>query len=155
MKVFNLSCQNQHTFEGWFRSAQDFETQRDSGLLTCPVCGDSHITKGLSAPRLNVSGALADEQRAKSSAPVANPTSNSPTIEQMQALWYKVAREVIKNTEDVGDKFVEEARKIHYQEAPERAIRGRASPQEREELANEGIDVYSMPLPVSLKEPLQ
>jgi hypothetical protein len=73
----------------------------------------------------------------------------------MQALWYKMARQVIESTEDVGKGFAEEARKIHYKEAPERAIRGQASAQERAELAEEGIDVYALPLPASVKEPLQ
>ena len=78
-----------------------------------------------------------------------------PNIEQMQALWYRVAQEVIRNTEDVGSSFAEEARKIHYREAPERGIRGQATPDEAAQLADEGIELFAMALPESMKNPLQ
>jgi hypothetical protein len=192
MIVFNLSCQQNHAFEGWFRSSSDFDDQQQQGLLSCPVCGNDAIVKKLSAPHLNVSasresrgltargGPAKDESQrmiesqqrevlaaadqtvsaAKASAQGASKQDlanrvKGPSIEQMQALWYRMAREVIANTEDVGEKFVEEARKIHYRETPERAIRGKASRQEVQELSEEGIDIYSMPIPESLKEPLQ
>jgi hypothetical protein len=187
MIVFNLSCEHQHSFEGWFRSANDFETQQERGLVSCPVCGSAKVTRGLSAPRLNVSASRLSRSNqvlaipspgheASQTAPRASGSTTSgspampsssdtstpnptqlpgPTIEQMQALWYKMARQVIESTEDVGKGFAEEARKIHYKEAPERAIRGQASAQERAELAEEGIDVYALPLPASVKEPLQ
>jgi hypothetical protein len=182
MIVFNLCCQQDHRFEGWFRSASDFDDQQQRGLLACPVCGSDVITKKLSAPRLNVSasresrglsvkGGSANQQGDVSQTADSNASSNEvakqnrqdkpastvsgPSIEQMQELWYRMAREVIANTEDVGDKFVEEARKIHYRETPERAIRGKASREEVQELSEEGIDIYAMPIPESLKEPLQ
>ncbi len=143
MIVFNLTCQHQHSFEGWFRSAEDFESQHKQGLVVCPICGDAEITRGLSAPRLNV--AASRQSRSET----------GPTIEQMQSLWYKTAREVLRSTEDVGERFAEEARKIHYKESPDRAIRGKATAEERAELREEGIDVYALPIPDSLKEPLQ
>jgi hypothetical protein len=192
MIVFNLCCQQNHSFEGWFRSSGDFDDQQQRGLLSCPVCGSDSIVKKLSAPRLNVSasresrgltvkgGPVKDEpqrmveskQRETHSGSSLHESANQaitqngskqdlanqikgPSIEQMQALWYRMAREVIANTEDVGEKFVEEARKIHYRETPERAIRGKASREEVQELSEEGIDIYTMPIPESLKEPLQ
>lgn len=166
MKVFNLSCAHDHRFEGWFQSAADYDDQHTRGLLICPSCGDANVRKLLSAPRLNLSGASAtpnlapekitENEASKAAAPalkVAQPAH--PNIEQMQALWYKVAQEVIRNTEDVGTNFAEEARKIHYREAPERGIRGQATPDEAAQLADEGIELFSMPLPESLKNPLQ
>ncbi len=175
MKVFNLSCANDHAFEGWFRSADDFVSQQSQDQIACPMCGDITVRKLLSAPRLNL-GAHAvqtkrtgdDKQGANNSVvetishdgasgvkPVTAPASNHPSIEQMQALWYRMAAQVLRNTEDVGDNFVEEARKIHYQEAPERAIRGNASAQEAAELKDEGIDLFAIVIPAALKEPLQ
>ncbi len=156
MIVFNLGCGQSHLFEGWFSSAQDFDSQKDKGYLSCPMCGDLSITKRLSAPRLNLAKGKAPEvQLTKTDEMTAPIASQHPTIEQMQSLWYKVASQVLRDTVDVGDRFAEEARKIHYNEAPARGIRGQVSQDEREQLADEGIDVYSMPIPNGLKEPLQ
>lgn len=73
----------------------------------------------------------------------------------LQALYLKAVRHVVDNTEDVGERFVEEVRSIHHGDAPERAIRGQATPEERAELAEEGIDILTMPLPEAMKGPLQ
>ena len=165
MKVFNLSCANDHRFEGWFQSSADYDDQRARGQLLCPNCGDADVRKLLSAPRLNLSGASAapnfvhESQPAEPAKP-ATPASKvvqpaHPNIEQMQALWYRVAQEVVRNTEDVGSNFAEEARKIHYREAPERGIRGQATADEAAQLADEGIELFAMTLPESMKNPLQ
>ena len=170
MKVFDLSCLKNHRFEGWFQSAADYDDQHARGLLICPNCADANIRKLLSAPRLNLSGgtgavAIASEvvsgaqpQERAGNAPAlpsAAKTNSHPNIEQMQALWYRVAEEIVRNTEDVGADFAEQARKIHYREAPERAIRGRATPEQAAQLVDEGIELFSMPLPESMKNPLQ
>jgi hypothetical protein len=156
MIVFNLGCSHSHSFEGWFASAAEFEVQRSKGYLSCPVCGDQKIAKGLSAPRLNLSQAKPLAHNQELSAPQQDaPTIRHPSIEQMQALWYRMAHQVILSTEDVGTQFAEEARKIHYDEAPARGIRGQVSSDEKLALADEGIEIFSLPLPDSLKEPLQ
>ena len=165
MKVFNLSCAKEHRFEGWFQSAADYDDQHARGLLVCPNCGDADVRKLLSAPRLNLSGAsatpnLVQESQPNETAKAAMPASKviqsaHPNIEQMQALWYRVAQEVVRNTEDVGSNFAEEARKIHYREAPERGIRGQATADEAAQLADEGIELLAMTLPESMKNPLQ
>jgi hypothetical protein len=142
MKVFNLACEHDHPFEGWFASAEDYDDQLGRGLLECPVCASRQVRKMLSAPRLNLSSA--------DSAPAV-----APTPEAAQAMMLRLARHLIKNTEDVGERFAEEARRIHYKEAPERGIRGQASAEEARELAQEGIDVLALPMPALLKEPLQ
>ena len=113
--------------------------------MQCPVCGSTSVTKALSAPRLNL-GAQAPPQR---------QTAVMPTAEQMQALLLKMAREIVASTEDVGERFAEEARRIHYNEAPERGIRGVTSKEEAESLEEEGIKVMPMPFARLLKDPLQ
>lgn len=143
MKVYNLRCQHAHAFEGWFSSEQDFHSQSQAGLLVCPVCGDNSVARTPSAPRVQIS-------RGK-------PGQTAPAIAQQASLaevWREVVRAVIENTEDVGTAFAEEARRIHYREAPERAIRGTATKQERTALAEEGIDVVALPALPSLADTL-
>ena len=175
MKVLDLQCQHAHSFEGWFGSEGDFQSQLARGLVECPMCGDATITKKLSAPRLNLSGSrevVVAQEAAESVAarPVStNVSGQEPAKEaakdevvqamlqapQFQAAYLHMARKIMANTEDVGTQFAEEARKIHYGEAKERGIRGQASHDERMELLDEGIDVMPLPLPKALKEPLQ
>ena len=153
LKVFNLGCDQQHCFEGWFSSGEDFDSQKQHGLLTCPVCGSSSVDKLPSAPYIggNAAADIAPTQ-ANSTAPVA---AAMPTPAQMQAMFLRMAREVAASTEDVGERFAEEARRIHYKEAPERGIRGVASKDEAEALADEGITVVPLPFGNLLKDPLQ
>jgi hypothetical protein len=145
IKVFNLCCGNGHSFEGWFASAEDFETQHERSLLQCPVCASADVRRTPSAPYVS-SGAHAVEGR--------QPTV-MPSAEQLQAMFLKMAREIVAHTEDVGERFAEEARRIHYREAPERGIRGVASRAEAQELTDEGITVMPLPFGPVLKEPLQ
>ena len=145
MKVLSLRCANGHGFEGWFGSDDDYMDQNGRGLIECPICVDKVITRMPSAPRLNLSGA-------KDSPPAAVPAPAQP---DMQAMWLQAVRQVLHNTEDVGTRFPEEARRIHYGETPQRGIRGQASPDERAALAEEGIEVMALPLPAALKGPLQ
>lgn len=158
MKVLDLQCAHQHTFEGWFGSEDDFQSQLARGLVECPLCGSSEIVKKLSAPRLNL-GALQVSAKTdvapvaeSSSALAAEAVSPSP---EAQSAWMKMVRHVIANTEDVGSQFAEEARKIHYGERKERNIRGEATAEETEALLDEGIDVLPLPIPAALKRPLQ
>jgi hypothetical protein len=163
MKVFNLRCHHDHRFEGWFGSEDDYRTQLEGGLLVCPLCADSSIERLPSAPRLNVSRARApvEEQPAAASAPPATPSSSmglparQPQDMTLQSLWMQAVRHVIANTDDVGERFAEEARRIHYGEADERPIRGQATRDEAEALREEGIEVMPLPVPPALKGPLQ
>ena len=154
MKVLNLRCDLGHGFEGWFASEDDFLAQSAQGLVACPMCGDGQITRLPSAPRLNLSGArapAADAAPAVSStssslaAPAAAGPAGAPSP-AMQALWLKAVQQVLRNTEDVGERFPEEARRIHYGETAQRGIRGQASADERAALADEGIEVMPLPL---------
>jgi hypothetical protein len=150
MKVFNLACEHDHRFEGWFGSAGDFDTQLANGLLECPMCASRGIRKMPAAPRLNLANT---PERSRPAEMAEQP--QQPTPQQVQAMMVRMARHLIENTEDVGNRFAEEARKIHYREAPERGIRGVATRDEARELSDEGIEVVSFPLPALTKEPLQ
>ncbi|MDA7417232.1 DUF1178 family protein [Xenophilus arseniciresistens] len=152
MKVLNLRCTHGHAFEGWFGSEDDFESQRQRALVECPLCGDKDIVKGLSAPRLNLGAGRDKAQKAPAAAaPVAaHAAPHSPAGRWMQAM-----REVLARTEDVGERFAEEARRMHYGETAERGIRGQATPEQAEALLDEGIAVMPLVLPDALKEPLQ
>ena len=161
MKVLDLQCSHEHVFEGWFASEDEFQSQLTRGLVSCPVCADVVITKKLSAPRLNLSRSRSAEAtihsdfvHAPKNLPAVQEVSNMAPAE-LQAAMLKLVRHVVANTEDVGHKFSEEARKIHYGEAEHRNIRGHATPQETEELMEEGIQVMPLPLPEFIKETLQ
>lgn len=157
MKVFNLCCEHNHHFEGWFSSARDFDEQIEKKLLQCPICDSIAVRRLPSAPRLNLSasGKPSDNGDASSPAGEKRQPVMAPTAQQVQALWMQMARHIEANTEDVGERFAEEARAIHYNEAPERGIRGAATAQEAQELADEGIDVMTFPMPVTPKGSLQ
>jgi len=151
MKVLDLQCAHAHSFEGWFGSEDDFASQLARGLVTCPMCGDSSITKKLSAPRLNLGHAKAPS----SEQPRQDVVATNDTHSALQAAWLGMARRILANTDDVGEQFAEEARKIHYGEVPHRGIRGKASQAESEALADEGIEVMQLALPEALKGPVQ
>ena len=152
MKVLDLQCGRQHTFEGWFGSEEDFQSQLARSLVECPVCGDTGILKRLSAPRLNFGAGKAPVGEVPSSGAVAAPVAADTA---QQAAYMKAVRHILANTEDVGEQFAEEARKIHYGEADERNIRGQASAEETAELLEEGISVMPLAIPKALKGSLQ
>ena len=150
MKVLDLECLHHHVFEGWFGSEDDFASQLQRGLVTCPMCGEASVTKKLSAPRLNL-GSSRQEAEPKNDVVVAG----DPSTLALQAAWLEMARRVVAQTEDVGERFSEEARRIHYGEVEQRGIRGQATPGEAEALRDEGIEVMALALPASLKGPVQ
>lgn len=150
MKVLNLQCAHQHGFEGWFASEDEFQSQLARGLVECPMCGDTGIIKMLTAPRLN----LGASNPAKAEEPARHEVM-SPSDRSVQAAWLKMVREVMSNTEDVGEKFAEEARRMHYGEVEERNIRGQATREETEALLEEGVPVLPLPVPKALKGTVQ
>lgn len=210
MRVFDLRCEHDHRFEGWFASSDAYEDQLKRDLVACPMCASTVVTRVPSAPHLNLSTARevvpssitsgnvpstrtepgatmapgearsdrgddrdrsGEKIRDKNAREVSQAQSSgrdtrladasrqmtpeAKTAERLQAQWLNMIREVVRNTENVGDAFAEEARKMHYREAPERAIRGVASPDQVAELADEGIDVVAMPMPDAIKGSLQ
>ena len=159
MLVLNLACDAGHAFEGWFASSTDFESQQQRHLLSCPLCNSVDVRKMPSAPRLNLSSAPepAPTPAAEAAAPAPSrlPEGVPAMAVELQKQVMKAVRTMIANTEDVGDRFANEARRIHYGETEQRGIRGRATPQEARELADEGIDIVALPVPDALKDPLQ
>lgn len=143
MKVYNLSCDHHHRFEGWFSSEDDFIAQSAASAIACPVCGRHAVERMPSAPRLNLSSSRAE------------PTDPQAAIQAIQAKVLELVRRVVASTEDVGERFAEEARRIHYNETKERAIRGVATLHEYEALTEEGIDVMPLPVSTVAKEKLQ
>jgi len=140
MIVFNLACSNDHRFEGWFTSAVDFEQQQKSVLLNCPVCGAREITKAMHAPHVSIGSGSSKHGRL----PAKTALQQCTNVDGEAAQLFDY---IIANTEDVGEAFPEEVRKIHYREAPERKIRGHASSEEVGELRDEGIEVMVLPVP--------
>jgi hypothetical protein len=155
MKVLDLRCANGHGFEGWFASDDDYMDQNGRGLIECPLCADRVISRMPSAPRLNLSGARAPQSPTPPApnGPAANATKPQPA--DLQAAWLSAVRQLMARTEDVGQRFAEEARRIHYGEAEQRGIRGQATAEEREALREEGIETLTLPVPRALEGPLQ
>ena len=176
MKVLNLQCAHQHSFEGWFASEDDFQSQLSRDLIECPMCESTHIEKMPSAPRLNFGAhrSRADPSKSTSDAGPASDTdtpirdshpppstdialAQAPTEGDIsgQADFLKALRHLVANTEDVGRRFADEARRMHYGDIETRSIRGQASPREAVELLEEGIEVMPLPMPAALKKTLQ
>ena len=133
MIVYDLICAQQHRFEGWFASAYDFVRQREGTLIRCPLCDDAAIER---RPSANV-------QVGHAAAPAED--KKEVTVAGGDGHVLKLMRRLIAEAENVGRAFPEEARKIHYDEAPKRGIRGQATHEEAEELRDEGIDFMSLP----------
>ncbi len=181
MKVLDLQCSNLHSFEGWFGSEAEFQSQLASGLVNCPLCGASQVVKKLSAPRLNLSGATvpngqAHHDQGGSATMPSHDHAQSPAMvkqtadanglpthlpgglasnPELQALFVRAVREIIRQTEDVGDQFADQARRMHHGEQEAKAIRGQATPADTLALLEEGIDVMPLPHLPGLKETLQ
>ena len=131
---FSLSCANDHAFDGWFRNGEDFEAQKKRGLVSCPVCRSAEVEKALMAPAVStgrkrdrIALALGEEQR--------------KALAKLKAM----AEEAKKNADYVGDRFAEEARKIHFGEVEPRGIYGEATAEEARGLLEDGVDFVPLP----------
>jgi hypothetical protein len=177
MKVLNLRCSAEHRFEGWFGSQADYLAQIEKNLVACPLCGDTQVQRLPSAPHVVTShtraASIAHESAGAHQAPslrgadgVVEPHPSESSSRQtahalqvdpqaVQAAWMQAVQHVIKHTDDVGPRFAEEARRMHYGEVEERPIRGQATPVEARSLREEGIDVASLPMPAAMKGPVQ
>ena len=147
MKVLDLCCSREHRFEGWYSSEEDYATQSAGGLLACPICEDTTVRRLPSAPYLSRARAVGEQGGAAA--------AGEPAVREAQAAWMRKMRQLIDATEDVGDRFASEARRIHYGDSEERGIRGEATLDEASALREEGIEILSLPMPSALKEPLQ
>jgi hypothetical protein len=132
---FTLVCEHEHSFEGWFRNSEDFETQNRRGLISCPECGSAKVDKALMAPSVSTG-------RKREQMVLAMNEQQKQAMAQLKALSEKMR----ENADYVGDKFAEEARKIHFGETDPRGIYGEATPDEAKGLAEDGVEF--MPIPV-------
>lgn len=157
MIVFDLTCNTAgHKFEGWFASSEDYEHQRNSGMLLCPVCGDTAIEKAVMAPAV---GAKSNQLRlaAPSMQPSAEPDktvvsmsagNDNPRLQELMQALAAAQAEVLKNSEWVGNGFADKARAMHYGEEDAKPIHGQVAPQEARSLIEEGIEVAPLLFPV-------
>lgn len=161
MKVYNLACPLDHRFEGWFASEEDCLAQQDKGMLACPVCDSAVISRMPSAPHIGKSSSTeltipkAESENVSGGVLALTGNDHSNLEAQVQAAFLKGMRELMGRSEDVGDAFADEARKIHYKESPERSIRGQTTFDEAESLREEGIEVLTMPVIPAQKNTLQ
>lgn len=148
MIIYDLSCDNNHRFEGWFRSADDFDSQLERRLVRCPQC-DSATTRRIPSA-VAIGGHHQPNEQNNAVAPALTTggatTALMPVGEQLASAYRQLVQAIVNGSEDVGASFAEEARKIHYNEAPERPIRGQVSADECDALRDEGIDILHIPV---------
>ena len=150
---YSLICDQKHDFESWFQNSAAYDKQDKRGLVTCPICGSTKVEKAIMAPRLVRSAAKIEVPETPVSAPVPAPSETpapvaiiSPQEREFRSKLKELRDHLVKNAENVGRKFPEEARKMHYGEIDHRSIYGEASPQEAKELHEEGIEFHPLPV---------
>ncbi|MBL8642731.1 MAG: DUF1178 family protein [Rhodospirillaceae bacterium] len=158
MILYGLICEKEHQFDSWFRNSSVVEKLVKAGQVACPKCGSVKVQKALQAPNITPSKKKAKAPRVNTPAPEAPASSSSnanvaQAVEKMTEAYNELREAIEKNFDNVGDQFAEEARKIHYGEAPERGIYGDATPEQTEELHEEGIPVYALPWPKKKRKP--
>ncbi len=149
MKVFDLVCDAGHRFEGWFASAEAFASQAEACHVRCPLCDSAGVVRAPSAPHINFGAAPSSP-----AAPAPDTAVMNTSGPKARALFEQL-KKLVAATDDVGPRFAEEARRIHYDEVPPRAIRGTATDDERRALDEEGIDTIRLPIPRALTETAQ
>jgi hypothetical protein len=154
---YALICDHEHSFESWFQNSAAYDKQVKRGLVTCPVCNSAKISKALMAPRLSgvkkrgqaiaaAEAAPAADMPAAVPAPAAPVAMISPQEQEFRAKLKELREHIVKNADNVGQKFPEEARKMHYGETEPRSISGEASPEQANELHEEGIEFHALPV---------
>ncbi len=131
MIAYDVTCENGHTFEGWFADSASFEDQKARGLIDCPFCGNTRVE------RIPSTFAIGNRQK---------PQEDSPDTMPGPGMMMQIRRYVEKYFEDVGDKFADEAVKIHYGEADKRNIRGTTTQEEEQRLREEGVSFIKIPI---------
>ncbi len=153
MILFQVTCSNAHEFEAWFRSGDSFQQQESDGDVECPFCGDTSVVKAPMAPNVVTSRAKSKFKESVTSPPkkAGGQSGQAAEVRAREVAQIvlravgKLRDQIEESTDDVGDRFVDEARRIYYGEAEERGIRGVATEKEASDLDEEGIDVYRLP----------
>ena len=146
---YSLSCNKGHSFDSWFADSGAYDKQAKRGLVTCPHCGSAKVEKAIMAPRL-----AGTHKRGKAEAPSVPDTAQpnqpvamiSPLEQEFRAKLKEIREHIVKNADNVGEKFPDEARKMHYGETEHRSIYGVATPDDAKELAEEGIEFHPIPI---------
>lgn len=146
MIIYDLVCDQDHRFEGWFASAAEFDRQAQGKLVECPLCGSSETRRIASAAYVHTSPGPPPAPAPERAEAFYGPGTHREMSGEILA---KMVRHILDSTEDVGNEFPEAARRIHYKEVPERAIRGTATMEEFDELREEGISVAALPFPLA------
>ncbi len=144
MIKYQLHCDSRHTFESWFSNSAAYDDQRVKGHVTCPTCGSGNVEKALMAPQVAPKGSRMGGKGGKGK--VVNVAANHAMQKEAMDLMRKVRDHVVENADNVGDKFAEEARKIHYEEVEPRGIYGQATQEESKELKDEGVEFHPLPV---------
>lgn len=160
MILYSLVCERRHEFEIWFKDSADYERQRKRGLVTCPACDSGKVEKAIMAPSLGRGSRKGARPAAQEATPTETPAAEttapaegktpvamiSPQEREFRAKLKELRDHLTKNAENVGGKFPEQARKMHYGEIEHRSIYGEASPQEAKDLHEEGIEFHPLPI---------
>jgi hypothetical protein len=145
---YALQCAEGHAFESWFQSSAAYDRQAKQKLVNCPICGSAKVEKQIMAPRLAGSRKRAEQPAAaKDKAKDATPVAMiSPQEQELRKKLRELREHLTRNADYVGQKFPEEARKMHYGEIDHRSIYGEASPEEAKKLHDEGIEFHPLPV---------
>jgi hypothetical protein len=149
---YNLVCGRRHEFESWFASSAAFDKQAKRGLVACPVCGSTKVEKAIMAPRLARTDTPIDMPEPAVTAPAPAPSPPAPVAmispqeRELRTKLKELRDHLTQNADNVGPKFPEEARKMHYGEIEHRSIYGEATPDDAKALAEEGIEFHSLPI---------
>ena len=146
---YALACNKGHSFDSWFQDSAAYDKQAKRGLVTCPHCGSAKVEKAIMAPRLSATAKKrkVPAEAAGAPAPDTQPVAMiSPQEQEFRAKLKELREHIVKNADDVGQKFPEEARKMHYGETEHRSIYGVATPEDAKELAEEGIEFHPIPI---------
>jgi hypothetical protein len=141
---YTLVCDKKHEFESWFADSAAYDKQAKRGLVTCPQCGSAKVEKTIMAPRL--ANTRKPGKSVVTSAPAEPVAMLSPQETELRQKLKEIRDHLTKNSEHVGPKFSEEARKMHYGEIEHRSIYGEASPEQAKELAEEGVEFHPLPV---------
>jgi len=150
MIVFDLQCEGgAHVFEAWFGSSGDYEAQQARGLIACPLCGDSRVSKAVMAPHVSAKGNTLPAVQPSPAVPVALPTPNAPEVKAVLAALAQAQASLLEKSTWVGRQFAAQARAMDAGEIDQSSIYGEVSPAEARDLIEDGIGVMPLPLPVT------
>ena len=147
---YNLRCERGHAFESWFQSSSAYETQEKRNLVSCPICGSSKVERDIMAPQIVSKKARESSAPAPAPAVEAPPPASTPLLmaqeRELRTKLKELRDHIVKNADNVGERFPSEARKMHYGDIEHRPIYGEASPDEARALIEEGVEVTPLPV---------